>query len=363
MKAATTGATTWAGTVTATASGRCALRGQRHGGPPDLEAPSIKLLLASPGAGAAPGGQQFPVLRVPSVVDPKPACNQPTNNGANGVASISPASDRSAGRRIALRGVSKHFGALRAVDGVGPGHPAWRDFRPHRPQRRGQEHAVQDDAGPHPATQAAIVIGGVRKWVGATFAQPAASSATCPRTWCCTTTSAAWRPALLRAPQGRAAVWQCQPMLETRGPGHADSARCANTQGHAPAPGLCPGPAWNQPRVLFLDEPPTASIPRPSATSRHAARPAAAGRHHHHHLAHPGRTAGACRRLAIMAAGRFRPWAVCRRCANRPSLPLCVTIDGPRRDAHCAPAACCNRPPALPRHALPPAGACNARAA
>jgi ABC-type multidrug transport system ATPase subunit len=64
--------------------GRCALRSQRHGGPPDLAPPQHETAAGQPrGAGMRLVGQQFPVLRVPRWWTPSRACNrQPNGIGA-----------------------------------------------------------------------------------------------------------------------------------------------------------------------------------------------------------------------------------------------------------------------------------------
>jgi Cu-processing system ATP-binding protein len=120
--------------------------------------PAIKLLLASPAVQALRlVGQQFPVLRVPSVVDPTRACSLATQNGVNGVASISPASDNMA---ISLRGVSKHYGALHAVDGVDLAIPRGEIFGLIGHNGAGKSTLFKMMLGLVPATQGEILVGG-----------------------------------------------------------------------------------------------------------------------------------------------------------------------------------------------------------
>ncbi len=79
--------------------------------------PSMKLLLASPAVQALRlVGQQFPVLRVPSVVDPNPRMLPSNQEWSRMAWQVLSRPVNSAA--VSLRGVSKHYGALHAVDGV-----------------------------------------------------------------------------------------------------------------------------------------------------------------------------------------------------------------------------------------------------
>ena len=79
--------------------------------------PGVKLLLASPAVQAcALVGQQFPVLRVPSVVDAQPA--HAARAQAMESMAWQAATTASEAAAIEVRARRKHYGALRAVDGV-----------------------------------------------------------------------------------------------------------------------------------------------------------------------------------------------------------------------------------------------------
>jgi ABC-type glutathione transport system ATPase component len=156
----------------------------------------MKLLLASPAVQTLRlVGQQFPAAACAQHRSwtPNPACNRTHQlERMAWQAFPQPVTLQRRRTRLIVRGVSKHYGAMHAVDGVDLDIPRGELFGLIGHNGAGKSTLFKMMLGLIPPRRASIRIGGAR-WVGATFAQPDATSATCPRTWCSTTTSAAWR--------------------------------------------------------------------------------------------------------------------------------------------------------------------------
>jgi ABC-type sugar transport system ATPase subunit len=89
---------------------------------------------------------------------------------------------------IALRGVHKHYGALHAVDGVDLAVPRGEIFGLIGHNGAGKSTLFKMMLGLLPATTPRDPGRWRHRCRAATFALRAGTSATCPRTWCSTTT-------------------------------------------------------------------------------------------------------------------------------------------------------------------------------
>jgi nitrous oxidase accessory protein len=142
--------------------------------------PMVKLLLASPAIQTLRLiASSFRCCAPPASWTASRACAPNIPTGETGLASTI----------VEARGVTKDFGSVAGRQRCRPVHRPGRTLRPDRPQRRRQEHAVQDDARPD-----APHLGRRSTWTASpsparAFGKPGARSAICPRTSSSTTTS------------------------------------------------------------------------------------------------------------------------------------------------------------------------------
>ena len=217
---------------------------------------------------------------------------------------------------IEVRAVSKRFGAVQAVDRGRSGDRARRTVRPHRPQWRGQEYALQDDARPVVGDQRRDphrLRGRDRAGVSGGAAQDRLSA----RERGAVRQPHRYRDAafLRRSQRRRQARMRRRTGARRVGEGRL-AARARVFERHASAARLRPGAARQAadpvPRRTY-------QRPRPGGDPRvlcGAAWPARRGRDHDPHLAHPRRDPGAGRspgdHQERQAAGGRR----CSRCAS-----------------------------------------------
>jgi ABC-type glutathione transport system ATPase component len=218
--------------------------------------PMMKLLLASPAIQTLRlVGQQFPMLRAPSVVDPIRACNPTTVTGETGLAEPTPAAaDRAVPRALVeVRDASKHYGAVHALDGV------TLDIVP------GEVFGLIGHNGAGKSTLFKMMLGLIAprrrdsastawRWTAATSAKCGAASATCRRTWCSTTTSRLETLHFFASSRASPPVRPCA-LLERVGLGAPPRAACANIPRACASGWASPRRCWARPRLLFLDEP------------------------------------------------------------------------------------------------------------
>jgi Cu-processing system ATP-binding protein len=88
---------------------------------------------------------------------------------------------------VSLRGVTKHYGALHAVDGVDLDIARGEIFGLIGHNGAGKSTLFKMMLGLIPATSGEILVGGASV-ADAVFGLRAATWATCPRTWCSMTT-------------------------------------------------------------------------------------------------------------------------------------------------------------------------------
>ncbi len=250
------------------------------------------------------------------------------------MASISPASDSAAqGAAVALRGVSKHYGALRAVDGVDLDIPRGEIFGLIGHNGAGKSTLFKMMLGLVPATQGSLCVGGVAVG-GRDFRAARRQLGYLPENVVLYDNLSGLETLRFFARLKHAPQAQCQAVLERVGLQHAGQRPVREySKGMRQRLGFAQA-LLGQPRVLFLDEPTNGLDPQAIrdfyATLRGLQADGVTVIITSHILAELQERVD---RLAIMAAGKVQAVGSVQALREQTQMPLCFTIDVGPQDA------------------------------
>ena len=250
------------------------------------------------------------------------------------MASISPASDTAAqDAAVALRGVSKHYGALRAVDGVDLDIPRGEIFGLIGHNGAGKSTLFKMMLGLVPATQGSIVVGGAQVG-GRDFRAARRHLGYLPENVVLYDNLSGLETLRFFARLKHAPQTQCQAVLERVGLQHAGQRPVREySKGMRQRLGFAQA-LLGQPRVLFLDEPTNGLDPQAIrdfyATLRGLQADGVTVIITSHILAELQERVD---RLAIMAAGKVQAVGSVQALREQTQMPLCFTIDLAPQDA------------------------------
>ena len=246
------------------------------------------------------------------------------------MASISPASDNVA---ISLRGVSKHYGALHAVDGVDLDIPKGEIFGLIGHNGAGKSTLFKMMLGLVPATQGSIIVGGAQVG-GRDFRAARRHLGYLPENVVLYDNLSGLETLRFFARLKHAPQTQCQAVLERVGLQHAGQRPVREySKGMRQRLGFAQA-LLGQPRVLFLDEPTNGLDPQAIrdfyATLRGLQADGVTVIITSHILAELQERVD---RLAIMAAGKVQAVGSVQALREQTQMPLCFTIDLAPQDA------------------------------
>ncbi|NCU67691.1 ABC transporter ATP-binding protein [Acidovorax sp. 210-6] len=250
------------------------------------------------------------------------------------MASISPASDTAAQDvAVALRGVSKHYGALHAVDGVDLDIPRGEIFGLIGHNGAGKSTLFKMMLGLVPATQGSIVVGGAQVG-GRDFRAARRHLGYLPENVVLYDNLSGLETLRFFARLKHAPQTQCQAVLERVGLQHAGQRPVREySKGMRQRLGFAQA-LLGQPRVLFLDEPTNGLDPQAIrdfyATLRGLQADGVTVIITSHILAELQERVD---RLAIMAAGKVQAVGSVQALREQTQMPLCFTIDLTPQDA------------------------------
>lgn len=250
------------------------------------------------------------------------------------MASISPASDTAAqDAAVALRGVSKHYGALHAVDGVDLDIPRGEIFGLIGHNGAGKSTLFKMMLGLVPATQGSIVVGGAQVG-GRDFRAARRHLGYLPENVVLYDNLSGLETLRFFARLKHAPQTQCQAVLERVGLQHAGQRPVREySKGMRQRLGFAQA-LLGQPRVLFLDEPTNGLDPQAIrdfyATLRGLQADGVTVIITSHILAELQERVD---RLAIMAAGKIQAVGSVQALREQTQMPLCFTIDLEPQDA------------------------------
>ena len=250
------------------------------------------------------------------------------------MASISPASDTAAqDAAVALRGVSKHYGALHAVDGVDLDIPRGEIFGLIGHNGAGKSTLFKMMLGLVPATQGSIVVGGAQVG-GRDFRATRRHLGYLPENVVLYDNLSGLETLRFFARLKHAPQTQCQAVLERVGLQHAGQRPVREySKGMRQRLGFAQA-LLGQPRVLFLDEPTNGLDPQAIrdfyATLRGLQADGVTVIITSHILAELQERVD---RLAIMAAGKVQAVGSVQALREQTQMPLCFTIDLAPQDA------------------------------
>lgn len=250
------------------------------------------------------------------------------------MASISPASDTAAqDAAVALRGVSKHYGALHAVDGVDLDIPRGEIFGLIGHNGAGKSTLFKMMLGLVPATQGSIVVGGAQVG-GRDFRAARRHLGYLPENVVLYDNLSGLETLRFFARLKHAPQTQCQAVLERVGLQHAGQRPVREySKGMRQRLGFAQA-LLGQPRVLFLDEPTNGLDPQAIrdfyATLRGLQADGVTVIITSHILAELQERVD---RLAIMAAGKIQAVGSVQALREQTQMPLCFTIDLAPQDA------------------------------
>ena len=250
------------------------------------------------------------------------------------MASISPASDTAAqDAAVALRGVSKHYGALHAVDGVDLDIPRGEIFGLIGHNGAGKSTLFKMMLGLVPATQGSIVVGGAQVG-GRDFRAARRHLGYLPENVVLYDNLSGLETLRFFARLKHAPQTQCQAVLERVGLQHAGQRPVREySKGMRQRLGFAQA-LLGQPRVLFLDEPTNGLDPQAIrdfyATLRGLQADGVTVIITSHILAELQERVD---RLAIMAAGKVQAVGSVQALREQTQMPLCFTIDLTPQDA------------------------------
>jgi Cu-processing system ATP-binding protein len=250
------------------------------------------------------------------------------------VASISPASDTAAqDAAVALRGVSKHYGALHAVDGVDLDIPRGEIFGLIGHNGAGKSTLFKMMLGLVPATQGSIIVGGAQVG-GRDFRAARRHLGYLPENVVLYDNLSGLETLRFFARLKHAPQTQCQAVLERVGLQHAGQRPVREySKGMRQRLGFAQA-LLGQPRVLFLDEPTNGLDPQAIrdfyATLRGLQADGVTVIITSHILAELQERVD---RLAIMAAGKIQAVGSVQALREQTQMPLCFTIDLAPQDA------------------------------
>jgi Cu-processing system ATP-binding protein len=250
------------------------------------------------------------------------------------VASISPASDTAAqDAAVALRGVSKHYGALHAVDGVDLDIPRGEIFGLIGHNGAGKSTLFKMMLGLVPATQGSIIVGGAQVG-GRDFRAARRHLGYLPENVVLYDNLSGLETLRFFARLKHAPQTQCQAVLERVGLQHAGQRPVREySKGMRQRLGFAQA-LLGQPRVLFLDEPTNGLDPQAIrdfyATLRGLQADGVTVIITSHILAELQERVD---RLAIMAAGKVQAVGSVQALREQTQMPLCFTIDLAPQDA------------------------------
>ena len=250
------------------------------------------------------------------------------------MASISPASDTAAqDAAVALRGVSKHYGALHAVDGVDLDIPRGEIFGLIGHNGAGKSTLFKMMLGLVPATQGSIIVGGAQVG-GRDFRAARRHLGYLPENVVLYDNLSGLETLRFFARLKHAPQTQCQAVLERVGLQHAGQRPVREySKGMRQRLGFAQA-LLGQPRVLFLDEPTNGLDPQAIrdfyATLRVLQADGVTVIITSHILAELQERVD---RLAIMAAGKVQAVGSVQALREQTQMPLCFTIDLAPQDA------------------------------
>lgn len=250
------------------------------------------------------------------------------------MASISPTSDTAAqDAAVALRGVSKHYGALHAVDGVDLDIPRGEIFGLIGHNGAGKSTLFKMMLGLVPATQGSIVVGGAQVG-GRDFRAARRHLGYLPENVVLYDNLSGLETLRFFARLKHAPQTQCQAVLERVGLQHAGQRPVREySKGMRQRLGFAQA-LLGQPRVLFLDEPTNGLDPQAIrdfyATLRGLQADGVTVIITSHILAELQERVD---RLAIMAAGKVQAVGSVQALREQTQMPLCFTIDLAPQDA------------------------------
>lgn len=250
------------------------------------------------------------------------------------MASISPASDTAAqDAAVALRGVSKHYGALHAVDGVDLDIPRGEIFGLIGHNGAGKSTLFKMMLGLVPATQGSIVVGGAQVG-GRDFRAARRHLGYLPENVVLYDNLSGLETLRFFARLKHAPQTQCQAVLERVGLQHAGQRPVREySKGMRQRLGFAQA-LLGAPRVLFLDEPTNGLDPQAIrdfyATLRGLQADGVTVIITSHILAELQERVD---RLAIMAAGKVQAVGSVQALREQTQMPLCFTIDLAPQDA------------------------------
>ena len=250
------------------------------------------------------------------------------------MASISPASDTAAqDAAVALRGVSKHYGALHAVDGVDLDIPRGEIFGLIGHNGAGKSTLFKMMLGLVPATQGSIIVGGAQVG-GRDFRAARRHLGYLPENVVLYDNLSGLETLRFFARLKHAPQTQCQAVLERVGLQHAGQRPVREySKGMRQRLGFAQA-LLGQPRVLFLDEPTNGLDPQAIrdfyATLRGLQADGVTVIITSHILDELQERVD---RLAIMAAGKVQAVGSVQALREQTQMPLCFTIDLAPQDA------------------------------
>ena len=250
------------------------------------------------------------------------------------MASISPASDTAAqDAAVALRGVSKHYGALHAVDGVDLDIPRGEIFGLIGHNGAGKSTLFKMMLGLVPATQGSIIVGGAQVG-GRDFRAARRHLGYLPENVVLYDNLSGLETLRFFARLKHAPQTQCQAVLERVGLQHAGQRPVREySKGMRQRLGFAQA-LLGQPRVLFLDEPTNGLDPQAIrdfyATLRGLQADGVTVIITSHILAELQERVD---RLAIIAAGKVQAVGSVQALREQTQMPLCFTIDLAPQDA------------------------------
>ena len=251
------------------------------------------------------------------------------------MASISPASDTAAqDAAVALRGVSKHYGALHAVDGVDLDIPRGEIFGLIGHNGAGKSTLFKMMLGLVPATQGSIVVGGAQVG-GRDFRAARRHLGYLPENVVLYDNLSGLETLRFFARLKHAPQTQCQAVLERVGLQHAGQRPVREySKGMRQRLGFAQA-LLGQPRVLFLDEPTNGLDPQAIrdfyATLRDLQQQGVTVIITSHILAELQERVD---RLAILVSGKVEALGSVHELRERTGLPLIIEVDLAPQDCH-----------------------------